>query len=298
MSVIMSVMMVTEVMAAGKGSTGWQIFRRPKSSKPDSITAVASIRGDLSGVFYNPGTLGTITMSEIFFLTEMGMAEDTFQGMIYGMPMGNGGVAVSYIMYDAGMTTLYWIDGGAEQEEEVSLQQDTLAILSYGFELSRSLSMGISLKYATMNIAEQTPDTYAVCGDIGFIYTQGIQGFSLSLAGQNLGTSTEFLESEEELPQCAWAGISYTMPLGTAKFIGLGVDAGYLLREERMLPGVGLEYGVGAFSLNAGYYALKADEAGLQVGFAYQSSFMEVGYAYLPATFLNPVHRFNLSFLW
>ena len=290
-----------EVYAGGTGSTGWSILRRPQSSKPESITAVASIRGDLSGIFYNPSTLGTITRGEIFFLTELGMAEDQFQGAIFGYPLGKGGgIAMGYLSYDAGMTTLYWIDGGSEVEDNVSLQKDSLALLSCGFSLSSHLSMGISLKYATSNIAEQTPDTYAMCGDIGMIYTQGVNGFSVSLAGQNLGTASKFLDETEELPMCAWLGVAYTHMLGTSNFFGLGVDAGYLLGESErgFLPGVGLEYGMGDLSFNLGYYAMKTDEAGMQLGFGFTSGMIEVGYAYLPTQFLNPVHRFNLSFLF
>ena len=140
------VLCYTESFSASKGSTGWPIFRRPKSSKPDSITAVASIRGDLSGVFYNPSTMGTITQSEVFFFTELqGLADDAFQGVIYGQPIGQGGLALAFITYDAGSATLYWIEGGEEKEEDVNLQQDTLALLTYGFSLSNKLSMGISL---------------------------------------------------------------------------------------------------------------------------------------------------------
>jgi hypothetical protein len=225
------------------------------------------------------------------------MAADTFYGVIYGQPLGKSGLAVGYITYDAGQETLYWIEGGEEQSEEVSLQLDTLMMITYGFSLSRKLSMGISLKQATSNIAGQTPDTNAICGDIGFIYTQGINGISISLAGQNIGSSTAFLETEEELPMCGWLGIAYTHTIGQTKFIGIGVDAGYLVREERALPGIGIEYGVGTIAFNVGYYAMK-DEAGIQVGFGFRSGMMELGYAYLPAQFLNPVHRVNLSFLW
>jgi len=287
-----------ESFAAGKGSTAWPIFRRPQSSKPDAITAVASIRGDLSGVFYNPSTLGTITKREMFFMTELGMAEDTFQGMIFGFPMGESGLAVGYIMYDAGMTTLYWIDGGAEVEDEVNLQKDSLALLSYGFSLSKHLSMGLSLKYATSNIAEQTPNSYATCADIGLIYTQGINGISISLAGQNMGSSEKFLDTTEELPTSGWLGIAYTHTVGDNNFIGIGVDAGYLVREERTLPGIGIEYDIGNFGFNVGYYAMRTDESSYQIGFGFSSSAFELGYAYLPAQFLNSVHRINMSFLF
>jgi hypothetical protein len=287
-----------ESFAAGKGSTAWSIFRRPQSSKPDAITAVASIRGDLSGVFYNPSTLGTITRREMFFMTELGMAEDSFQGAIFGMPMGKSGLAIGYIMYDAGSTTLYWIDGGTEMSDDVSLQKDSLALLSYGFQLSGHFSMGLSLKYATSNIAEMTPNSSATCGDVGLIYTSGINGISISLAGQNLGSPGKIGDTEEELPESQWLGIAYTHTVGDNNFIGIGVDAGYLVREARTLPGIGVEYDMGNFGFNVGYYAMRTDEASFQIGFGFASSSFELGYAYLPAQFLNSVHRINLSFLF
>lgn len=291
-------LMASETYAAGKGSTAWSIFRRPQSSKPDAITAVASIRGDLSGVFYNPSTLGTITRSELFFMTEIGMAEDSFNGVLFGKPIGKGGLAVGYITYDAGSTTLYWIDGGSEVEQDVDLQKDSLALLSYGFQMSKHFSVGLSMKYATSNIAGQTPNASATCGDIGLIYTQGVNGLSISLAGQNLGSSTKFTDTEEDLPESGWLGIAYTHTVGKNNFIGIGIDNGYLIREERMLPGIGLEYDMGNVAFNVGYYAMRTDEASMQIGIGYAAKSFEFGYAYLPSQFLNSVQRINMSFLF
>ncbi|MDI6641533.1 MAG: hypothetical protein QME68_04380 [Elusimicrobiota bacterium] len=103
---------------AGTGSTGWIIFRKAQSPKPKPITAVCAVRGDLSGVLYNPSVLATIQQKEIFTLAELGLTEDKIAGIIYAHPLTNSKSAVSIgaLNYDAGKITLYWIENGKEKE--------------------------------------------------------------------------------------------------------------------------------------------------------------------------------------
>jgi len=114
---------------AQAGSTGWWIFRRPQSTKPKALTTVAAIRGDLSGIFYNPAVLGTIQQKEFFAMSELGMAQDAFGGLLYGQPIGEkSGLTAGIVYYDAGRTTLYYIDAGQERERTVAIQRDILEL--------------------------------------------------------------------------------------------------------------------------------------------------------------------------
>ena len=270
------------------GSTGWWIMRRPQSTKPREVTAVASVRGDLSGVFYNPSILGTVTQKEVFLITETGLGNDNFGGLLYGMPLGKrGGFSAGIIYYDAGRTTLYWMESGVEQERTVTAQKDTMIIVSYGKELSR-FDLGASIKYATSEIAE-TKSAGAFAIDLGFLMYP-TDKLSISVAGQNLGSGTKFIEQADELPTSLWLGGSYTF----SKNFNSGVDLAYILKEERMIPSIGLEYLVGSMSLNVGY-RFNVEEGALHIGIGMTTKSVDFGFAYLPSTSLNPTYRLSLG---
>lgn len=94
------------------GKTGWSIFRRARSAKfkPITVTPVMAVRGDLSGVFYNPGVLAMVRYKEIFFLSELGLVDDAFGGVVYGHPLKESTFALGIIYYDAGKIELNWLD--------------------------------------------------------------------------------------------------------------------------------------------------------------------------------------------
>ncbi|GAF72973.1 unnamed protein product, partial [marine sediment metagenome] len=240
------------VSSAGTGTTGWWILRRPQSTKPQPITSVASIRGDLSGVFYNPSILGTIKQKEIFLLTELGLASDTFGSLLYGNPIdSSSGFSIGVVYYDAGKETLSWMESGALKEATVTMQQDMLGLISYGKTLSKSFLAGITLKFATSKIAEiQSSSVY--CLDLGFMFL-GNSGLTFSFALQNIGSSEKFLNESDELPMSVWAGCSYGMAFSQNSYLALGVDVPYIVSEGRTIPSVGIEFGFGKFSINSGY---------------------------------------------
>ncbi|MDI6642116.1 MAG: hypothetical protein QME68_07400 [Elusimicrobiota bacterium] len=282
---------------AQKASTGWWIFRRAQSIKPKAITAVAAVRGDLSGVFYNPSILGTLQEREIFMLTELGLAKDTFGGLLYGQPLkiGKGsGISAGVVYYDAGKETLYYMEGGKEEKREVTVQRDILGIVSYGQKFSESILAGATVKFANSNIAEiKSANAYA--GDLGVIFIPSVvEGLTLSLVGQNLGFSTKFINKAEELPMSVWFGTSYTKKLGNS-YLCFGAELPYIIKEQRTLSSIGIEYGTGQFAVNLGY-RFGAEDALLHLGFDITVSNFDFGYAFIPATYLYHTHRLNIGY--
>ncbi len=285
---------------ADAGATGWFIYRRPQSTTPRAPVAVAAVRGDLSGIFYNPSVLGTLPMREIFLLTESGMGGELFGGILYGQPLPVGlgaGAAAGVIYYDAGRTTLYWIEGGDLKEKTVSIQRDTMGILSYGQALSENILAGGSLKVASSNIAEVEGAT-ALGVDLGLMYFAPFyQGLSFSLVAQNIGTASKFLDKAEKLPASVWFGTSYFTDLSDSTYISGGVDGAYIIEEERIVPSLGVVYGYEQFTANFGY-RFNTDESKLHIGFgAFVGSF-DLGYSFSPATYLSHVHRLTVGYMF
>lgn len=274
--------------------TGWWIFRRPQSTRPKPVIAVAAVRGDLSGVFYNPSLLGTLREREIFLLTEFGFARDIFGGILYGQPIGKkAGISAGVVYYDAGRTTLYWIEAGRETPKTVTIQRDLLGLISYGWKLTDRFLAGATFKLANSNIAEaRSAFAYGIDLGILFLVTDRL---NLSLAGQNLGFSTRFVGKAEALPTSVWLGGSYTLHVSRISYLSFGVDLPYIVIENRLTPGLGIEYFYGRFGVNLGY-RLGAEEAVLQAGFVVTLKNIDLGYAFVPARFLAHTHRLTIGF--
>ncbi len=277
-------------------TTGWWIFRRVQSTKPKPVTAVAAVRGDLSGVIYNPSILGTITEKEIFFLSEIvGIANDTFGGVIYGQPvMKYSGLSIGIVYYDAGRTTLYWIENGKEQQKTVTIQRDLLGLFSYGQKIATDIFAGITFKFANSRIVE-AKDSWAIASDLGILYSP-LQNLSLSAAVQNIGTATKFVDETDPLPTSVWFGSCYALNIGKTELIA-GIDIPYIIAEQKVIPTIGLEFGISFFAINFAYRFNVIDSV-FQVGLTTKLKNFDFGYSFIPATYLSPTHRINLGFRW
>lgn len=277
----------------GKASTGWWIFRRPQSTKPKAITTVAAVRGNLPGVFYNPCILGTITEREIFFLTELGLAQDSFGGLIYGQPIGSeAGISTGFVYYDAGKMTLYWIENNNEQSREVSAQRDILGFVSYAHKIGKMAVIGANVKFANSKIAEEK-DASAVACDLGLMLFTS-ESLSLSFAAQNLGVSTKFVSRAEELPASIWFGSAYNKKISANSYLVVGFELPYIMKESKIIPSIAIEYGTGLIEFNVGYW-FGSEEPVIHTGFGITISNFDFGYAFIPAKYLSHAHRLNLG---
>ncbi|MEW6555821.1 MAG: hypothetical protein AB1349_00525 [Elusimicrobiota bacterium] len=278
------------------GKSGWIIFRKLQSPKPKSITAVCAVRGDLSGVLYNPATVASAEQKEVFILGETGLAKDSVAGLIYAQPLKSQTLAAGIMSYNAGKMTLYWIENGLEKEKEVIAQRDLLGFISYARQFTAKLHIGTTLKFANSNIAE-VKSASAIGSDFGLLYLAHINGLSLSVAVQNIGLSTKFIEKKEKLPVSISFGSGYTSKLTQKSYLSFGFEVPYIVKDEHLIPGVGLEYGISVFSINSGYRFIKNGDAVFQAGFGIMlADKLEFGYSFLPATYLSDTHRVNVGY--
>lgn len=274
-------------------TTGWLIFRKVQSPKPKPITTVAAVRGDLSGVLYNPSILSTIQNKKIFTIAEVGFVDDITGGLLYGHPLKNSGITAGIFYYDAGFTSVYWIENAQEIEKKVSLQKDVLLSISYGRQIVRSVSGGINVKFASSKFLD-TLSAAAVAFDIGLSYIPD-ERIMISFAGQNFGFSSKFIEKEEKLPTSIYLSAGYTGEVFKKYYYCVGFDIPYLFEENRLVPGIGIEVGrlpVGVFL----GYRRNVEEGSFNFGFSFKIKKIDFSYSYIPAKYLLPSHKISFGF--
>jgi|GEM_PF-2896238 len=300
--IILSISVVIVLSSIGfseGGKTGWWILRRPQSTKPKPLTAVAGIRGDLSGVLYNSSVLSTIEQREVFLMTELGLANDSFGGILYGQPLriGNiisGGFSVGFIYYDAGKEKLYYVENNQEREQEVPLQRDVLVLASYGQRVTGSIFAGATVKYANSSIV-QAVSASAYAADLGMIYLPPVERLVVSLGLQNLGLTTKFVDKAEKMPTSLWCGVSYLKGITGSSYLCVGLELPYIIGEGKVMPSVGIEYSIGQFAVNLGY-RFGAQDPLFHAGVGFSTARFDFGYAFLPARYLSHTHRLSVGF--
>ncbi|MCS7151572.1 MAG: hypothetical protein NZ928_04210, partial [Endomicrobia bacterium] len=205
--------------------------------------------------------------------------------------VNNQGLCVGVLNYNAGKEKLYYIEGGVEKEREVTVQDDIVGLVSYGRFVSDKLSLGGTIKVGTSKIAElKTAYAYAV--DVGVLYYL-MDSLIVSLAGQNLGTTTKFVEKQEKLPISVWLGLGFIQRFAGDYFVSVGCDAPYIVEEGRVVPSFGVEFGKMPVSIFLGYRL--ADEAMYAVGISLTMKSFDLSYSYIPSMYLSHTNRLSLG---
>lgn len=277
------------------GKTGWTVMRKARSAKfkPITVTPVMAVRGDLSGVFYNPAVLAMNIRKEIFFLSELGLTDDLFGGVVYGHPLKDSAVAGGIIYYDAGEIELNWIESGALVTDKVRAQTDFLAIASYGRKIKDNICAGATIKVATSKLVERASSN-AFALDLGGLYLpKKYEKLSITGAIQNLGTSSKFVEKANPLPMSAFLGAGYWIDY-KQYYITPGFDVTYLFAEAGLVPEIGFEIGRDPYSINLGYRF--SSEGAWHVGFTLLKYNYDIAYAFLPGIRLESTHRLSIGY--
>ncbi len=303
----------------------WAILRKPQATRPSAITTVAGVRGDLSGIFYNPAVMVTSQEKEVFAFAEVaGLANDKYGGLFFVLPIGitqDHAIGGGVLSYDAGTMEVYYYGSKGLQSTTIKLENDYVAFLGYSRKLNKSKSLlaGVNLKFAFSSIVEKF-NSYALGFDIGLMYNPaGRRNMMFSLSLQNAGLPLKaFYQEKEPLPMVLSPGFSYAF--GIKKFSNfhlfgaVSLDGSTVLNPEMVegsslfylgsllpTPGVGLEMGLLKdyrmfLTLDFGYRFNISDgnfSAGLTF---YPVDRLDIGVAYTYSRYLNPSYRVSLGF--
>lgn len=290
--IILFIFLITQFIYADYGESGWVIFKKAQSSRFKGISAVSSIPGNLAGVFYNPALLNTCSHRAVFLISELGFAEDKLGGILYYEPLGKSIIAGGIVYYDAGQIELNWIEYGKLKTDDSSAERDLFGILSYGYQLQNNFSIGLSLKIARSDLIQREA-AVAFASDFGFIYMP-VKDLLFSVAIQNLGLSTKFIDKENPLPSSGYIGSGYFYQTGYFYLLS-ALGAVYNWQDKEILPEMGIEFGYNFISMNIGY-RFNIEEAKWHFGLGAMWKNIECGYAYIPASYLNATHRISIGY--
>ena len=190
---------------------------------------------------------------------------------------------------------------------------DILATLSYSRYVTDRLALGVSAKYISEKIDDQTATGLAF--DIGSVYHIGVLGWSIGARISNLGSDIKFYEYASPIP--------LTFSIGTSMVPYSDDMTSLLVTVDAVKPQDGIQYyfAGGEFtfmkmiSIRGGYKfnysgaddggssfapSINTTIEGFTVGAGFKSNFSDYGigvdYAYTQMDILDAVHRVTLSF--
>jgi len=188
------------------GTNGGNILTQSYSAKSqgmgESYTALSAAQGDVTSFQYNPSALAALSNKEGSVTYKLGSFGDSFGVFSYGSPLTlnkgtkrMGSYAATFLYYTFG--DLEYLNA-AGTPVTVNAQKDIAFILSYGFNLWPTLSVGANGKILNSEIAESfKATTFAL--DLGTQLKIG-PGTSLGFSLLNVGTGLKYDQFNSELP--------------------------------------------------------------------------------------------------
>ncbi|MCB4757052.1 MAG: PorV/PorQ family protein [Elusimicrobia bacterium] len=272
---------------SGNGVSGGVILLNDPSARAMALSgAIGASIDDVSSFAYNPASLSSLKRHQATLLHEAGMIGDTYNQLMIGTTLPDGGLGCSVAYYQGGHFD--FSDGIVRKD--VTAQKDFVFSLGYGYQIG-SLAAGVSGKYLSSELVETYKgDAYAFdFGMVSHLTPQLRLGASL----QNIGTDLAYISDGDPLPKLARLSLSYLL-LVKNQTLNLLFDAPYRLNEHRLDRAVGLETKAGPLALRMGYRSgidFGEVTAGLGITFGQAS----LDYAFGMVESLSSKHRISVS---
>ncbi|OQA91650.1 MAG: hypothetical protein BWY26_00788 [Elusimicrobia bacterium ADurb.Bin231] len=286
-------------LLTGAGVTGGSTLLQPFGARPSGMgEAFTAVKGDLTGIFYNPAAIYGIRNQQISVQYSRGLISDTFGSVFWGKPFKFGVLGASVLYYNAGDIDLIDLSG---KESTVNAQRDFLGILTFGKMFGR-VCFGSNIKLLHTRLVEEVSAT-AFMADLGAnIYFNKRLGAGVSVS--NLGGKLKYIDVGDDLPMTFRSGIFYHLVEygGYSLFmsnqsLSVAVDA-VKLKDDDITGNIGVEYGYytdnGVISARFGYKA-GYDLAGMTMGAGISHGRISIDYALLFMDIAKQ-HRFGLSY--
>lgn len=185
----------------------FDFLRVETGAKASSLAgAFDTYTDDPNAMFYNPGSLSTITKSKVSAGFGKYMLDMNFGTVSYAMKykeLGWIGVGVKYFDYGS----FNRADENGNETGETFNANDLMISIGYGNYIYEKINYGITLKYIYSGIAEYKSSAVAV--DFGMQYHMPESQLSVSFGVNNLGTQlSKYIDTKEKLPLDIRVGIS------------------------------------------------------------------------------------------
>lgn len=278
------------LLDSGAGTTAFPLLRvayGPRAcAMGESFTALSD---DATSIFWNPGGLGTIKNTELFFSHHEWFGGIRDGVLAFVLRRDREAFGVSILVSN--------IDGiesrGSDQRirEDLSVSSGIICF-SYGMRLLRDLSLGVTLKGLYDDLGEVTGRGWGM--DIGGIYRlHHIVNLGLNL--YNLGPSMHYGRERVKLPSGIRAGICIAPQFPVSVLMDINFS-----REDGFNFHCGGEVWIGdILAVRGGYRRGPQDIAlgGFTYGFGIKWRRLNLDYAFIPYGALGNTHRLSLRVL-
>ncbi len=257
-------------------------------------SAVVAVPQGSASLLWNPAGLSTMTCTEIGLHHNSGLGSAVQETLVFGMPVGSGGVAASFNYVDNGSFEGRDIVGNPTADYHASAMGGSLG---WGTRLVKNLSGGVAVRGNWQRLAGKTYPAYA--SDLGLMWTpsaplslgmtysninlhHNVAGYSMA-QGWRLGASYNLRTSVPEKP--------LLLAMAFEKQ-DIGVTRTQFGFEDWVSTAVALRAG---YQWNSPSNELTGF-TNLTVGLGLKLNAFLLDYAYVPLGDLGASHRLSLTF--
>ena len=178
-----------------------------------------------------------------------------------------------------------------------------VAGVSYGLELTKAFSFGLTAKYAEENLVYYKVRTVVFDGGIHF--KTGYRSIEIAAAIKNFGSDVKFIENKYPIPQTLNIAVSGNLIGSTGNNLFMDSDDNAVLfeyditqlRDYDQQHIVGMEYSFKNMLMLRGGYKFNGDQESYSFGCGVKYQNLRFDYSYNPfGDYLPAVHRVSVGF--
>ncbi len=295
--VLAAALLLTGVAWAEDGTAGTTYldpFAIGVGAGPAGMAAYTAAPGGLWSLTYNPAGVAGITRMKLGVSQILWIDETSFSYASFGMPLGEGALALGLAYFDMGSVPVT-DDEGTDQGESASAS-DLGFIGGYGFAVPNvdNLVAGVSGHVIQASLDEESATAIGV--NLGALYGLMDDQVHVGVAIKNFGTKVTFVEEEDEQTLTFAGGVSYVTVEDQIPNVDLviGLDA-IMPKDQGVQVAVGGEIWVyDVLALRAGYRT-GTEMGNLSFGAGFQYSDFQLDYTFTGYEDFDAMHRISFT---
>ncbi|MFH1097944.1 MAG: PorV/PorQ family protein [Candidatus Desantisbacteria bacterium] len=270
-------------------ATGAEVLRFPIGARANGMAeAQIAVANGIDAIYNNPACLAKGWCKEASFSCIDGLMDTSISSILYGQPTQKGYLAGGLTSLNGGRADINWHNGSIE---DIQPENDWVATMAYGKQITENSCIGYGLKVIYSNLAER--ETAIGFGlDIGCLYRK--KGFSTAIVLSNAGLGLKYYKKRDDLPLCLKFGMGGKVYARKSNSLLLVGDLIWYNNEDLGLS-AGLEYNyANILFLRTGY---KIPDNKYTLGLGWKVGKCQLDYAYYPLENLESNHRMSLRML-